>query len=63
MDFKQWFTENAQRTGVRPQYPEGYVRSQYPPQYFPPLSAEAIFDLIASGKIPETAIRHWFASR
>ena len=46
--YQQRLDEDAKRTGVRPQYPDGYARFQYPPEYFPPLSAEAIFDLMAS---------------
>jgi hypothetical protein len=38
-------SENATRTGIRPAYPEGYLRSQYPDAYFAPTSATAYLDL------------------
>lgn len=49
------FAENNTRTGVKPQYPEGYVRSQYPDGYFPPVSATAVLDLQNSKKIKNVA--------
>lgn len=48
-------TENILRTGVRPQYPEGYVRSQYPDLYFPPATATAPVDLQNSKKVKSKA--------
>ena len=55
LDFIQWceskslplpnISENTHRSGIRPQYPEGYVRSQYPNAYFAPTSATAFLDL------------------
>jgi len=43
-------SENSTRTGVKPQYPDGYVRSQYPAAYFAPTSATAYLDLKNSKK-------------
>lgn len=37
--------ESATRSGIRPAYPDGYVRSQYPDGYFSPTSATAHLDL------------------
>lgn len=60
INFKK-IAENNIRTGVKPQYPEGYVRSQYPDGYFPPVSATAYLDLQNSKKVksvapPDTAV-------
>lgn len=54
-NFKQWaeeknielpdLSENRVRTGVGPQYPDAYVRGQYPGSYFPPAKATAVLDL------------------
>lgn len=43
--------ENTTRSGIRPQYPEGYVRSQYPDAYFAPTSATSFLDLKNSKKV------------
>jgi hypothetical protein len=55
LDFHQWCdanqltlpttTENATRTYIRGQYPDGCIRSQYPDAYFAPTSATAYLDL------------------
>lgn len=45
--------ENGKRTGLRPGYPEGYVRNQYPDGYFAPISATAFLDLKNSKKTKE----------
>jgi hypothetical protein len=37
--------ENTKRAGVSQEYPDGYVRSQYPDAYFPPIVATAYLDL------------------
>lgn len=59
-DFLQWCagkslplptSENAHRFGIKPQYPDGYVRSQYPDAYFAPTSATAFLDLKNAKKI------------
>jgi hypothetical protein len=43
--------ENTHRSGIRPQYPDGYVRSQYPDAYFTPTSATAFLDLKNAKKV------------
>lgn len=68
--FVQWATENkitlpvvvsdvdehaAYRAGVRPQYPSGYLRSQYPDAYFAPITATAFLDLKNSEKVKDKA--------
>ena len=45
--------ENATRTGMKPQYPDGYLRSQYPDAYFAPTSATSFLDLKNSKKVKE----------
>ena len=42
--------ENGKRTGARPGYPDGYVRSQFPHKYFNPVTATADLDLQNAGK-------------
>jgi len=37
--------ENTKRAGVSQEYPDGYVRSQYPDAYFAPIVATAYLDL------------------
>lgn len=38
-------SENTKRAGISQEYPDGYVRSQYPDAYFAPISATAYLDL------------------
>ncbi len=48
--------ENTKRSGIRPQYPDGYVRSQYPADsYFMPYSATAALDLKNASSIKSKA--------
>jgi len=42
--------ENGVRTGVSQNYPDAYVRAQYPHKYFNPVKATADFDLEAKPK-------------
>jgi hypothetical protein len=54
-DFSKWceanklplptVAENTTRSGIRPAYPDAYIRSQYPDAYFAPTSATAYLDL------------------
>jgi hypothetical protein len=46
-------SENTHRSGQRPQYPEGYLRSQYPDAALAPSSATSFLDLKNSKKISE----------
>ena len=41
--------ENGVRTGVGPQYPDAYVRAQYPHKYFNPIKATSDLDLKNAG--------------
>jgi hypothetical protein len=44
--------ENTKRAGVSQEYPDGYVRSQYPADaYFAPYSATAYLDLKNAKKV------------
>lgn len=43
-------SENGVRTGIGPQYPDAYVRAQYPHKYFNPVKATADLDLKNAGK-------------
>lgn len=62
-DFVKWcasknlplptMAENTHRSGQRPQYPDGYVRSQYPDAYFAPISATSFLDLKNAKKVKE----------
>lgn len=40
-------TENTKRSGISANYPDGYVRSQYPHKYFNPIAADADYKLEA----------------
>ena len=42
--------ENGQRTGYSHNYPDAYVRSQYPHKYFNPIKATADLDAVAKPK-------------
>lgn len=46
-------SENTTRSGIRGQYPSGYVRSQYPDAYFAPTSATAFLDLKNAKKVKD----------
>lgn len=37
--------ERAKRTGLDPLYPKGYIASQYPDNYWPPIKPTAPLDL------------------
>lgn len=39
--------ENTKRSGISANYPDGYVRSQYPHKYFNPIAADADYKLEA----------------
>jgi hypothetical protein len=43
-------SENTKRSGIRGAYPDGYVRSQYPSNYFTPIAADAPVQLKNAGK-------------
>jgi hypothetical protein len=45
-------SENTKRTGYSANYPDAYVRSQYPDGYFPPVKATAFLDKTAKAKTP-----------
>jgi hypothetical protein len=47
---KKTTSESGTRTGVGPQYPDAYVRAQYPHKYFNPTKATADLDLKNAGK-------------
>lgn len=47
--------ENKIRTGIRPAYPSGYVRHEYPDAYYYPHSATAALDLQNSEKVKDKA--------
>ena len=47
--------ENQMRSGIRPQYPDGYVRSQYPGGYFQAISSTAGLDLANAKKVKSSA--------
>lgn len=42
--------ENTKRSGIRGAYPDGYVRSQYPDNYFTPIAADAPVQLKNAGR-------------
>lgn len=42
--------ENTKRSGIRGNYPDGYVRSQYPDLYFTPIAADAPVQLKMAGR-------------
>lgn len=44
-------SENTKRAGTSQEYPDGYVRSQYPDAYFAPYSATAYLDLKNAEKV------------
>lgn len=46
----QEVSEKTKRGGLKPGYPDGYVRNQYPDNYFTPISASAPVDLQNSKK-------------
>lgn len=59
--FRQWaeenkldltVAENTKRTGLTANYPDAYVRSQYPHKYFNPIKATADLDLEQKPKTP-----------
>lgn len=39
--------ENTKRSGISANYPDAYVRSQYPHKYFNPIAADADYKLSA----------------
>lgn len=43
--------ENTKRAGASQEYPDGYVRSQYPDAYFPPIVATSYLDLKNAKKV------------
>lgn len=43
--------ENTHRAGLSQEYPDGYVRSQYPDAYFAPTVATAYLDLKNAKKV------------
>ena len=48
--------ENRVRTGYSANYPDAYVRSQYPDGYFPPSKSTAFLDKAAKAKrVKDTA--------
>lgn len=44
--------ENTKRSGISANYPDAYVRGQYPHKYFNPIAADANFKLEAKPKTP-----------
>lgn len=48
------FAENVMRAGHSQNYPDAYVRGQYPPGYFTPISATAILNLQNAKKMLHT---------
>lgn len=40
-------SENTKRSGISQNYPDAYVRSQYPQKYFNPIAADADYKLEA----------------
>ena len=49
-DGKPATAENTKRTGYSANYPDAYVRSQYPKKYFNPIKATADLDAEIIGK-------------
>jgi hypothetical protein len=50
--------ENTKRTGLTYNYPDAYMRGQYPKEYFPAIKATAILDLQQKPKrVPDTAAK------
>ena len=49
-------SENTKRSGISANYPDAYVRAQYPHKYFNPIAADADYKLEAKPrKAPDTA--------
>lgn len=46
-DAKKATSENTKRSGISANYPDAYVRSQYPHKYFNPIAADADYKLDA----------------
>jgi hypothetical protein len=46
-DGKKATSENTKRSGISANYPDAYVRSQYPHKYFNPKAADADYKLEA----------------
>lgn len=42
--------ENTKRSGIRGNYPDGYIRNQYPDLYFTPIAADAPVQLKNAGR-------------
>lgn len=53
---KKATSENTKRSGISANYPDAYVRSQYPHKYFNPIAADADYKLEAKPKkVPDSA--------
>lgn len=47
---KKVTNEDGVRTGYSQNYPDAYIRSQYPDAYFPPAKSTAFLDKVAQAK-------------